>query len=251
MGISGVKATENFAGGQAKAAQPVDTVSKGIQDEIENVQREKQALSSKEELSVEEKMKKRKELQQELSSLNAKLRQRQAEVRREQQKKAAAGELRAEDGGDSEEKKVGLKADAKQETGKADSRRQDRKTEAGKQKNSKEEQANLKADKENKADAEYAGMPKDEMRRVVAADTAVEQTRQRGLIIARMEGGRVILKGEIELDEIRGGNVEKKQAELEKQDEKIRQAAAMQLPDPTKPRVTGEEAFRVSVDGAV
>lgn len=251
MGISGVKATESFAGGQAKAAQPVDTVSKGIQDEIENVQREKQALSSKEELSVEEKMKKRKELQQELSSLNAKLRQRQAEVRREQQKETAAGELRAEDGRNAEEKKAGLKADAKQEAKQDGSRRQDWKAEAAKQKNSKDEKADIKRSKENKADAEDAGISKDEMRRVVATDAAVKQTRQRGLIIARMEGGRVILKGEIELDETRGEDVEKKQAELEKQEERIRQAAAMQLPDLTKPHGAGEEAVQVMVDGAV
>lgn len=251
MGISGVKATEGFAGGQTKAAQPVDTVSKGIQDEIENVQREKQALSSKEELSVEEKMKKRKELQQELSSLNAKLRQRQAEIRREQQKETATGELRVEDGRDSEEKKAGLKADEKQAARQDGSNRQDWMTEAAKQKNSKDEKAGRKGSKENKADAEDVGISQDEMRRVVSTDAAVKQSRQRGSIIARMEGGRVILKGEIELDEIRGEDAEKKQAELEKQEEKIRQAAAMQLPDLTKPRGAGEEAFQVIVDGAV
>lgn len=251
MGISGVKATEGFAGGQTKAAQSADVVSKGIQDDIENVQREKQALSSKEELSVEEKMKKRKELQQELSSLNAKLRQRQAEIRREQQKETAAGELRAEDGKDSEEKKAGLKADEKQGVKQDDSNRQGWKTEAAKQKNPKDEKADIKGSKENKTDAEDAGISEDEMRRVVASGAAVEQTRQRGSIIARMEGGRVILKGEIELDEIRGEDAEKKRAELEKQEERIRQAAAMQLPDLTKPRGAGEEAFQVTVDGAV
>lgn len=251
MGINGVKATEGFAGGQAKAAQSADVVSKGIQDDIENVQREKQALSSKEELSVEEKMKKRKELQQELSSLNAKLRQRQAEIRREQQKEAAAGELRAEDGRDSEEKKAGLKTDEKQAARQDGSNRQDWKTEAAKQKNSKDEKADIKGSKENKADAEDAGISEDEMRRVVSTDAAIEQTRQKGSIIARMEGGRVILKGEIEQDEIRGEDVEKKQAELEKLEEKIRQAAAMQFPDLTKPGGAGEEAVRVMVDGAV
>lgn len=249
MGISGVKATEGFAGSQAKAVQSVDTVSKSIQNDIENVQREKQALSSKEELSVEEKMKKRKELQQELSSLNAKLRQRQAEIRREQQKETAAGELRAEDGRDQEEKNAGLKTDEKQGARQDGSNRQDWKTEAAKQKNSKDEKADIKGSKDNMADAEDAGISEDEMRRVVAADAAVDQNRQRGLIIARMEGGRVILKGEIELDEIRGEDVEKKQAELEKQEERIRQAAAMQIPDLTKPRGAGEEAVRVMVDG--
>lgn len=251
MGISGVKATESYAGGETKAAQSADVVSKGIQDDIENVQREKQALSSKEELSVEEKMKKRKELQQELSSLNAKLRQRQAEIRREQQKETAAGDLRAEDSKDSEEKKAGLKADEKRGTRQDDTNRQDWKTEAAKQKNSKDEKADIKGSKENKADAEDTGISREEMRRVVSTDAAVEQTRQRGSIIARMEGGRVILKGEIELDEIRGEDVEKKQAELEKQEEKIRQAATMQFPDLTKPGGAGEEAVRVMVDGAV
>lgn len=243
MGISGVKAAESFAGGQTKAAQLTDAVSKGIQDDIENVQREKQALSSKEELSAEEKMKKRKELQQELSSLNAKLRQRQAEIRREQQRETAAGRLRAEDGRDGEEKKAGLKADDKQGVKRDGSNRPDRKTE--------DEKADIKRSKDDKEDAEDAGISRDEMRRVVSTDAAVKQIRQRGAIIARMEGGKVVLKGEIELDEIRGGDVEKKQTELEKQEEKIRQAAAMQLPDLTAPRGAGEQAVQVTVDGAV
>ncbi len=90
MGISNVRAAEGIAGGQMSMARPVDSVSKGIQNEISNVQRQMQELSSRADISVEEKMKKRQELQQQISSLNTQLRQHQAQMRQEQQKKASS-----------------------------------------------------------------------------------------------------------------------------------------------------------------
>lgn len=258
MGIEGVKAAEGFAGNQAKAAESharnqakaaesVDAVSKSIQNEIEEVQRKKQSLSSDDDVSVEEKAKKRKELQQELRSLNEKLRQRQAEIRREQQKEAAAGELRAENGRDSEEKKAGLKADEKQKAKQDGAGGSDQKAGAADRKDLKEKKTDAREMKEEQAQAQEAGMPADEVRRFTAAGAAVDQNRQRGMILARMEGGMVILKGEIDLDEVREEDTEKKRAELKEQEERLRQAAAMQFPDLTKPHGVGEEAVQVTV----
>ena len=105
MGIGNVRATEGIAGGQTAMARPVDSVSKGIQDEISNVQRKMQELSSKEDLSVEEKIKKRQELQQQISSLNTQLRQHQAQMRQEQQKKTAS-DARKTDGAAADTEKV-------------------------------------------------------------------------------------------------------------------------------------------------
>ena len=68
-------------------AQANDSVSKNIQNQIANAQQKLQDLSSNEEMSLEDKMKKRQEIQQEINNLNQQLRQHQIEQRKEQQSK--------------------------------------------------------------------------------------------------------------------------------------------------------------------
>lgn len=67
-----------------------DSVSKNIQNQIANAQKRLQELSSNDEITLEEKMKKRQEIQQEITNLNQQLRQRRIEQRKEQQSKAAS-----------------------------------------------------------------------------------------------------------------------------------------------------------------
>ena len=62
-----------------------DSYTKSIQRQIADAQQKLQDLSSNEELSLEDKMKKRQEIQQEIANLNQQLRQHQMELRREQQ----------------------------------------------------------------------------------------------------------------------------------------------------------------------
>ena len=62
-----------------------DSYTKSIQRQIADAQQKLQDLSSNEELSLEDKMKKRQEIQQEITNLNQQLRQHQMELRREQQ----------------------------------------------------------------------------------------------------------------------------------------------------------------------
>lgn len=62
-----------------------DAVSKDLQRQIANAQKKMQELSSNEDMTLEEKMKKRQEIQQEISNLNQQLRQHQMELRRERQ----------------------------------------------------------------------------------------------------------------------------------------------------------------------
>lgn len=71
-------------------AQANDSVSKNIQNQIAKAQQKLQDLSSNEELSLEDKMKKRQEIQQEILNLNQQLRQHQLEQRKEQQSKASS-----------------------------------------------------------------------------------------------------------------------------------------------------------------
>ena len=94
MGIDSIKRMDNLSGRPMAKAQPADSVIKGIEDEISEIQRQRQKLSSKEELPISEKAKKRQELQQKISDLNRELRQRQVEIRKEQQKSTLAKENR-------------------------------------------------------------------------------------------------------------------------------------------------------------
>lgn len=67
-----------------------DSVSKNIQNQIANAQKQLQEISSDKDMSMEEKMKKRQEIQQQITDLNNQLRQHQIEMRREQQQKKGA-----------------------------------------------------------------------------------------------------------------------------------------------------------------
>ena len=70
--------------------QADDSVSKNIKNQIANAQQKLQDLSSNKEMSSEDKMKKRQEIQQEIMNLNQQLRQLQIELRREQQSKSSS-----------------------------------------------------------------------------------------------------------------------------------------------------------------
>ena len=84
----------NNAGGAQQAAGqaggPDDSYSRNIRNQIANAQKRLQEISSNQELSTEEKMKKRQEIQQEIANLNQQLRQHQMEQRREQQESRRA-----------------------------------------------------------------------------------------------------------------------------------------------------------------
>ena len=64
----------------------MDSVSKSINNQIANAQKQLQELSENKDMSMEEKMKKRQEIQQQITDLNTQLRQHQMEQRKEQQK---------------------------------------------------------------------------------------------------------------------------------------------------------------------
>ena len=65
--------------------QATDSYGRNIQNQIANAQKQLQELSSNENMSLEEKMKKRQEIQQQINDLNMQLRQHQMEQRKEKQ----------------------------------------------------------------------------------------------------------------------------------------------------------------------
>ena len=84
MTINGISGA-NTQAAQIGMNQAMDSYSKNIQNQIANAQKQLQELSSNEEMTLEEKMKKRQEIQQQISDLNMQLRQHQIEQRREKQ----------------------------------------------------------------------------------------------------------------------------------------------------------------------
>ncbi len=67
-----------------------DPVGKDIQNQISRLQKQLQELSANTELSTEAKMKKRQDIQKQISDLNAQLRQHQIEMRKQEQEKKAS-----------------------------------------------------------------------------------------------------------------------------------------------------------------
>ena len=91
MKINGLNGANTQNGGM-NMMQLNDSVSKNIQNQIANAQKELQELSANKEMSIEEKMKKRQEIQQQITELNQQLRQHQIEQRKEQQAKKSSME---------------------------------------------------------------------------------------------------------------------------------------------------------------
>lgn len=224
MGISGAGVMGSISGGQMSAVQRTDSVSKNIQNEISDAQRQKQRLSSKGDISAKEKMKKDQELQQEISSLNTQLRMRQEVVQKEQKKEALSYEVRpvGED-----EKKVENTDKSIEEIKDQDPQVRKLQNFEIQSKDTDKEKVDTEKEKE-RADTDTIGSRK-ETRAVVSGDSGIEQVKQQRRVITRMKDAIAILKGEIRQDEARGINVDDKKAELEKQEDKMQKASASQF----------------------
>lgn len=262
MAVQHAQIRQSRGSGQKAAAQPADVVSKNIQDEISEVQRRKQGLSSKQEMSEGERSKKKQELQQELNSLNTRLRQRQAEVSRKQKQADRLEELSAPDtdmgtrraeggepqgtvqgskaGKNTEQKVSATKDTAEKAAGTEDMERSAEKAKRSaertmrstdKTKSSAEETESstgkITRDAEDDKDEKLKnqGIPQDKMQTIVAGDISREQTERREVVIARIEGGIAILKGEIRQDEMLGNDVQNKKTELKAREAKVKNAA--------------------------
>lgn len=77
--------TTNMEAGMFSQAGAGDTVSKSLQSQIASAQKQLQELSSNDRMSVEEKRKKRQELQKQIADWNNQLRQHQIEERKKKQ----------------------------------------------------------------------------------------------------------------------------------------------------------------------
>ena len=170
--------------------QASDPVSRNLTRQIEEAQKKLQELSSNDDLSMEEKMKKRQELQKQISDLDSQLRQHQMELRREAVEKSRKQE--AQDSG-------------------ADDLSSNQKTE--------------NAGNSNQA----AGLSVGSMQALVSADGSMKQAKVQGSVAKRMEGKAGVLEAEIKLDAGRGGSTEAKEKELAKVESKAANATKSQM----------------------
>ena len=88
-GSNGIGAGQAGSIGQNDNTQ-TDAYTKDLQRQIALDQQKLQEISSNGDLSMEDKMKKRQEIQKEIASLQQQLRQHQIEVRREQQQQGSS-----------------------------------------------------------------------------------------------------------------------------------------------------------------
>lgn len=203
MSISGVSASKNVLAERMLKQEPVDAISKSIENEISDAQRRRQQVS-KQDLSADEKVKKRRELQQEISRLNNQLRQRQAETRKEQNKEKVAKERDAENVRIDDEKKAQNAASKKDET--------------------KEKEAEGKTVKMQ--DAKKGNINE---QTVVSAEDAISRSRLHSRVVSGIRNDIKILEGEIRQDKARGENVDDKKEQLDKNRNRLRSASSAEL----------------------
>ena len=166
-----------------------DSVSRSLQNQIAQAQKELRELSSNDSMTAEEKMKKKQEIQQEIANLNQQLRQHQMEQKREQQSARKAAEEGTKNG-------AGAKpGDAK--PGKA------------------------------KPAGKAEGLSQAGMQSMLSADASVKQAQVQGRTVTGMEGRAGVLKAEIRQDA--GGNTQAKEAELAEIEQRALKAETSQM----------------------
>lgn len=266
MGIGSITSSNNMSVMQMTTANKPDAKSKQIQDDITEVEREIQKLSSNADLSYTEKADERKTLQKEKSSLNTKLDQRQEELLRSQKRESMLAELRENQKPKKEEdQENGLQAkevssDTAAETNATaapdDSQTRPQSavianTDDGtvilKEEAKPNEAQGIVSEKEQAVEAKEEDVDEEEtkaaenvtdteirpsseeMRTMVSANSSAQQADRLGTIITKTEDGIAILKGEMAQDERRGVNTERKQAELEEMKKQEGRALAFQF----------------------
>lgn len=188
MTISGVNGVSTQAG-QLGINQAVDSYSRNIQNQIAAAQKKLQELSSNEELSLEDKMKKRQEIQQEITNLNQQLRQHQMEQRRE-------ANNTAQKHGNSMNDMLGGNRQVQTKAGRNGARMQ--------------------------------SMSRATMSAIISADVSMGQVQVQSQVRSSLEGRAGVLESEIK-QEAGGKSREAKEAELSEIEDKVNDVTAAQM----------------------
>lgn len=190
MTIGAINGNYQMQPGQMGQNAADDPVAKGIQEKIAKAQKELKELSANTEMSIEQKQKKRQELQQEINDLNMQLRQHQMEQKQKerQEKMQPMDELMGnQEGMDSAGKSGAAGNDG------------------------------------------HTGFSTVAMEALISADGAKKAAQMQGSVAARMEGRAATLEAEIKLDAARGGNTERKKEEMASLQAKAQAAQVSQM----------------------
>ena len=264
MRVGNITSMNSMSSLQTTMAGSTDIKSKNIQNEIDDIQQQMQKLSSKEELSADEKADERKEFQREISNLNTELERHREEFLRSQKREIMMEELLkdekptkkdaiiADDDKVTEQSNQDISAAASANTSaqQADyqgtvivknsdgivilkgAMSQDEKygiDEEQKQIGEIDEEEAAEKDTKTKEDDKDTGLSHKEINAMISADVSMQQANRQGTVIARISEGVAILNGEMNQDEKRGENIDKKQEELEKLEEREEKARIFQF----------------------
>lgn len=263
MGIGSITSAKTMTVMQVAPSALKDQKSKSIQNEITEVRQQMQKLSSKEDLSANEKTNERKKLQKEISGLTTELKQHQDDLLRSQKREQMLAKLwedkkpvkedisetdtRSEeeasnttDKSDQSSKEqpsaqtnsiIAQNSDGtvilKEITGQDRNSDRDTKTEAAVE---TEEEVHDETETNTNDDAAADFRPSSrEIQAMVTSDSSLQQTRHLGTIISKTSNGIAILKEEIEQAKELGLDTELKQAELKKIERQEQLAMAFQF----------------------
>lgn len=154
-----------------------------------------------------------------------------------------------------EEEKMRERQELQQEIARLNAKLRQQQAEADREKRQEElaKEAQAEADTENRGveyirstDNKSASTDTEEM---ISAEHSARQISDRGKIVAKIEGGIVVLKGEIKQDEIRGEDVEGKKAELAKQEKRAQRASSPHITVLDETRESMKKAAQAKADG--
>lgn len=263
MGIGSITSAKTMTVTQVTPSALKDQKSKSIQNEITEVRQQMQKLSSKEDLSANEKTNERKKLQKEISGLTTELKQYQDDLLRSQKREQMLAKLWEDNKPvkeDSSETDTRSEKEASNTTVKSDQSSKEQQTAqansivaqnsdgtvilkeiTGQDRNSDwdtktepaveiEEEVNDETETKADDDAVADFRPSNkEIQAMVTSDSSLQQTRHLGTIISKTSDGIAILKKEIEQAKERGLDTELKQAELKKIERQEQLAMAFQF----------------------
>lgn len=137
-----------------------------------------------------------------------------------------------------------LNAKLRQQQAEAD--REKRQEELAKETQAEVEAGNRGVEYTRSTDNKSASTDAEEM---ISAEHSARQISDRGRVVAKIEGGIVVLKGEIKQDEIRGEAAEGKKAELAKQEKRAQRAQSPHITVLDETRESMKKAAQAKADG--
>ncbi len=238
------------------SAKSADPEAKNIRSKIADVQQRMRTLSSKGDLSADEKAMERKKLQKEILGLNNKLKQHEEDFRRSEKRSLLVKEQKGNQtkgkrgsdeaaGDDADQKTVSnkktvsdhrLRENPKNPNAEKDSGRSgglsilvghndiDRTRETDQKVTDQKVTDQKVTDQKVTDQKEAAGLSGKRAHALISANARVQQAGQVGRVILRSEDGIVILKGEIEQDERYGTPTDQKRDKLAKMNKRMQRA---------------------------